>query len=222
MIIADEVRKMLIEELEKRGEKYEIIEAKANISKSTISRIKTGKSVSMESVNKLVAYLEIGQKYREIVGEDLQKSGCHVAEELFQDVEEQRQRFDRKIAELQEEHEKKLAAKDAFYAEHIEELRTHYEDRLQLLRDQNAIQAAERERERITQQETYKISTDYLKNQIAEMKEQNKTLVDRAIKAEERAAKIDSKRHNVFWGMLLVVVLLLVAVIIFMGQDSIF
>lgn len=58
--------------------------------------------------------------------------------------------------------------------------------------------------------ETYERSVSYLKNQIAELKQDNKDLLERATRAEAVRDQLDVRRHHVFWGMLSIILVVLV------------
>lgn len=58
--------------------------------------------------------------------------------------------------------------------------------------------------------ENYERSVAYLKSQIAELKQDNKVLLERASRAEAVRDQLDARRHQVFWGMLSIVIVILV------------
>lgn len=57
--------------------------------------------------------------------------------------------------------------------------------------------------------DTYERSVSYLKAQIKELKQDNLDLLERASRAEAVRDQLDKRRHNVFLGMLTIIVLIL-------------
>lgn len=206
-MVSVELVELIIDRVKTCGQSYDQIAENALLSKSTISRLVSKKTASQYTITQLVAFFELGEDYKRIMGSDTGHNSCALASDLFVEIDEMRSYYERKAAEL----------------------RSHYEERLQLLRDQNKIQAEERERERKTQQETYKTNTDFLKSQIEKLERHAANQYERAVNAEARAAKaeehsrsLDNNRHNVFWGMLVIIVLLMIAFVIALGTNKVF
>lgn len=85
----------------------------------------------------------------------------------------------------------------------------HYEARLKAKDDQQMML-----------QSHYDKVVSYLKEQVETMQKERKENHDELDKQRNRADELDRKRHNVFWGMLVVIILLLVMMGVMIGVDA--
>ena len=154
---------------------YDVISSRTNISKTTLSRIVQHHKASRYTLDILAAYFEIGEKYRELVGDS--ENSCAFASELTEELRQTR----------------------AYYEEKAASVRQHYEDQLTSLREQNARQEADRARERETQQRTYDSSLAYLREDNARLREENTAMRKDLTEANQSAVALATKKYVVVW-----------------------
>lgn len=204
MEVSAKVIDLIVEEIKKRGTSYDEIARLSLLSKSTISRVMTQKRASPFTIKQLVAYLEIGDKYRAVMGDDAEPmQGCQIASEMMME----------------------LAAVRNEWSQRLDDTVANYENRITFYQQQMLSVSAERERER----EDQKSMRQHLKTQITRLQDNNTELLNRLVateakanKAELRAEKSEGKRHSMFWGMLVVIIGLCIALIIALSTDRIF
>lgn len=205
---------MVAEEIKSRGMSYDEIAEATLLSKSTISRVVTQRKASPYTIKQLVAYLEIGEKYRAVVGDEPENpSGCQLANELMGE----------------------LATVRLEWQQRCKELSASYEDRITFYRDQLRNQQEERQRERDVQEKTYQNVTSHLKTQIIRLQNNNDSLVSRLVEAEKEAKEstqravasetahreVERNRHQVFIFFALIVVAMAVALLVALGTDKV-
>ncbi len=190
--------------IETSKDSYDKIAAGSTISKSTISRVVQQHKASRYTLDMLASYFEVGEKYRELVGTD--EHTCAFASELTEELRQTR----------------------AYYEEKAVSVRQHFEEQIAALREQNARQEQERNREREMQQQNYEKNISYLKKQVEIMQQERRedrmeieSQRTRAEKAEAEVKDRDRKRHNVFWGMLTALIIVSIGFIIALFNNSI-
>lgn len=214
MEISAKAIEIVAEEIKKRGTSYEEIAEATLLSKSTISRVVTQHKASSFTLKQLVAYLEIGEKYRQIVGDETDTpSGCQISSDLMEE----------------------LAAVRAEWSQRLLEVVASYENRINFFRDQLLSAQDERKRERETQDQTYDRTVGHLKAQIDRLHHNNDTLVNRlveaekeakeatqrAVRAEEARKQVEGNRHQVFTFFAVIVSVMAIALIIALRTDRI-
>lgn len=214
MEVSAKAIEVVAEEIKNRGVSYDEIAEATLLSKSTISRLTKQHKASPFTIRTLVAYLEIGEKYREISGDDPDNpSGCQIASDLIEELASVRTEWNQRY----------LEAKNS------------YEDRITFFREQLVSAQEERKRERETQEKNYERITSHLKSQIIRLQDNNSTLVNRlveaekeakeatqrAVKAEEARKQVEGNRHQVFMFFAVIVTIMAVALIIALRTDRI-
>lgn len=184
-MVSTKAIELIVSTIEARGESYDKIAAASTVSKSTISRLMKQHAASRYTLDMLAAYLELGDQYAALVGSD--EHSCAFASEMAAELKSVREYYEQKGASLRE----------------------HYEEQLASMREQMQRQETERTRERETQEKTYERSVAYLKQQVEEMRKERSELRADLDEANKKIASLDSKRHNVFWGMLIAIILIL-------------
>lgn len=204
---------LIAEEIKKCPASYDDIADATLLSKSTISRVVKQRKASPYTIKQLVAYLEIGDKYREIVGDEEEPQGCQLSSDLMEE----------------------LASVRAEWSQRLREAAATSEARITFLQEQLAGQIEARQRERELQERAYERSTGHLKDQIARLERNNDMLVGRLIDAEknnkdslQRAiyAEAENKesakmRYRVFIICSAVIVSLIVALIVALSTDRV-
>lgn len=214
MEVSAKAIEFVAEEIKKRGTSYDEIAEATCLSKSTISRLAKQHKASPFTIRTMVAYLEIGEKYREISGEDPESpSACQIASDLIEE----------------------LAAVRTEWTQRLTEIKASYEERILYFREQLSSSQNERIRERESQAQTYERTASHLKAQIGRLQDNNDKLVNRlvdaekeakeatqrAIKAEEARKQAETNRHQVFIFFSVIVVIMTVALIIALSTDRI-
>lgn len=212
MEISAKAIEMVAEEIKSRGTSYDEIAEATLLSKSTISRVVTQRKASPYTIKQLVAYLEIGEKYRSVVGDEPENpSGCQLASELMGE----------------------LATVRLEWKQRLDDLSASYEDRITFYREQLRAQQEERQHERNVQDKNYQNVTGHLKTQIERLQQNNDTLVSRLVEAEKEAKdstqravaaeasrkEVEKNRHQVFIFFALIVVAMAVALVVALSTD---
>lgn len=212
MEISAKAIEMVAEEIKSRCTSYDEIAEATLLSKSTISRVVTQRKASPYTIKQLVAYLEIGEKYRSVVGDEPENpSGCQLASELMGE----------------------LATVRLEWKQRLDDLSASYEDRITFYREQLRAQQEERQHERNVQDKNYQNVTGHLKTQIERLQQNNDTLVSRLVEAEKEAKdstqravaaeasrkEVEKNRHQVFIFFALIVVAMAVALVVALSTD---
>ena len=214
MEVSAKAIEVVAEEIKKRGVSYDEIAEATALSKATISRLAKQHKASPFTLRTLVAYLEIGEKYREITGEEPDNpTGCQIASDLIEE----------------------LASVRTEWSQRYLEVKNRYEDRIMFYREQLSVAQEERKRERETHEASYEKITTHLKNQITRLQGNNETLINRLVEAEkeakeatQRAAKAEEARkqvegnhHQVFVFFAVILTVMAVALIIALRTDRV-
>lgn len=214
MEISAKAIEIVAEEIKKRGVSYDEIADATALSKSTISRLAKQHKASPFTIRTLVAYLEIGEKYREITGEEPDNpTGCQIASDLIEELSSVRAEWNQRYIEV----------------------KNNYEDRIVFYREQLFVAQEERKRERETNAETYNRTASHLKAQIERLHSNNETLINRlveaekeakeatqrAVKAEEARKQVENNRHQVFVFFAVILTIMAIALIIALRTDRI-
>ena len=214
MEVSAKAIEVVAEEIKKRGVSYDEIAEATALSKATISRLAKQHKASPFTLRTLVAYLEIGEKYREITGEEPDNpTGCQIASDLIEE----------------------LASVRTEWSQRYLEVKNSYEDRIMFYREQLSVAQEERKRERETHEASYEKITTHLKNQITRLQGNNETLINRLVEAEkeakeatQRAAKAEEARkqvegnhHQVFVFFAVILTVMAVALIIALRTDRV-
>lgn len=181
---------LIAHHLETTKDSYEKISAATTISKTTLSRVVQQHKASRYTLDILAAYFEIGEQYHALVGDA--ENTCAFAAELTEELRNLR----------------------AYYEQKGVALRQHYEEQISTLRDQNARQEQERNREREMQERNYEKSTAYLKAECERLRAERD-------EARAQASNVTGKKHIVFWILAVSDFLLAIALIIALMTDSI-
>lgn len=209
MEVSAKAIEVVAEEIRNRGVSYDEIAEATLLSKSTISRLAKQHKASPFTIRTLVAYLEIGEKYREISGDDPDNpSGCQIASDLIEELSSVRSEWEQRFSES----------------------KASYEDRISFYREQLLSAQEERKRERETHENNYEKITTHLKQQIIRLQDNNALLVNRLIEAEkeakeatQRAAEaeearkqVEGNRHQVF-VLFIAIIAIMLFVLVAMG-----
>lgn len=180
----------LIKLKEKRKISFTTLQEKTGISDSTLCRWFKGEG--NPSVDDLEALFEaMGSDMREVfadIGEQELKASEKIeykgADALLADFE-RREKIYKEHCDLRVQHEIQLRdnLQESFHAS-LTSLKKAHDEALKKRDD------------------TYDRSVSYLKQQIKDLIEENRSLAQRAVDAEKQRDRIDEKRHGVFWGML--------------------
>lgn len=181
---------LIAHRLETSKDSYEKITAATNISKTTLSRIVQQHKASRYTLDMLAAYFEIGEQYHALVGDA--ENTCAFAAELTEELRNVR----------------------AYYEEKGVSLRRHYEEQISALREQNARQEQERNREREMQQTTYDKSTSYLKAECERLRAERDEARAQASTASAAAGNVAGKKHIVYWVLVGINALTAIALIL--------
>lgn len=92
----------------------------------------------------------------------------------------------------------------------------HYEARLKAKDDQQMM-LQDHHRQAIEHRDKV---VAYLKEQVEAMQKERKENREELDKQRNRADELDRKRHNVFWGMLVIIIMLLVMMGVMIGVDA--
>lgn len=204
---------------EKSDLSFEELEGKTGISASTLCRYFKGESEP--TLDRLELIVEaMGASVKDMYA-DIGKSEMEAAKEIdYKGTEALLNEFSAREQRIRENCEQRIAQ----HQQEANVLRSHHDKLVENLRDSYermlTNQQTAHEKALAKHDETYERSVSYLKEQIKAL---SRSVVDaetRAAKAETRASEIDSRRHNVFWGMLGVVGLQLVIMIIMVVVDA--
>lgn len=165
MEVSAKAIELVAEELQKRDASYDEIAEATLLSKSTISRVVKQKKASSFTLKQLVAYLEIGDQYRTIVGDEPegQSANNHLVAEMMTELASCRAEWSQRFRET-------VAA--------MESHRLFVEKQLELMNQ-------ERARERESQEKTYERNVGHLKDQVTRLQRNNDMLVERLIESEK-------------------------------------
>lgn len=214
MEISAKAIEIVAEEIKKRGVSYDDIANATNLSKSTISRVVTQHRASPFTIRTLVAYLEIGEKYREITGEEPDSSsGCQIASDLVAELASVRYEWEQRLADV----------------------KNNYESRILFFKEQLLSAQEERKRERENNENNHEKITTHLKNQIIRLQDNNEVLVNRlidaeketkeatqrAVKAEEARKQVEGNRHQVFLFFSVIVALMAISLVVALKTDRV-
>lgn len=188
---------LIAHHIETSKDSYDKIAIATNISKTTLSRVVQQHKASRYTLDVLAAYFEIGEKYQELVGDS--DHSCAFAAELTEELRQTR----------------------AYYEEKAVSVRQHYEEQLAVLREQNARQEQERNREREMQERNYDKSTAYLKAECERLRAERDEARAQASAAGKATTDLTGKKHIVFWVLTVIDVLMAIALIIALMTDSI-
>lgn len=161
--------------IETSGQSYDKIAAATTISKATLSRLVKQHTASRYTLDVLASFFEIGEKYQSLVGDS--DHSCAFAAELAEELRNVRN----------------------YYEEKGVSLRRHYEEQITALREQNARQEQERNREREMQQTNYDKSTSYLKAECERLRAERDEARAQASTASAAAGNVAGKKHVVYW-----------------------
>lgn len=160
------------------------IAAGSGVSESTLSRIVNGQPVSITTLKTLASFFEIGDEFMALISKG-SRTGCEFADQLCDELDKIRSYYETKAVSV----------------------RTHYEDQIASLREQNARQEAERARERDMQRDTYERTVTYLKADVERLREERD-------KARAAAHGVVGKKHMVYRSIVLICCILGVSVIV--------
>lgn len=213
MEVSAKAIEMVAEEIKNRGVSYDEIAEATLLSRSTISRVVKQRKASAYTVKQLVAYLEIGEQYRAVVGDESEQNSNQLASDLIEEMINVRSEW----------------------RERLEECKDAADTQLNLLSEQLASQQAERQREREVQEKTYQNVTTHLKTQIERLQRNNDMLVTKLIEAEREARDAaqravaaeasreqgDKNRHQAFIFFAIIIVAMAVALLVALGTDRV-
>lgn len=167
------------------------IAAGSGVSESTLSRIVNSQPVSITTLKTLASYFEIGDEFMALLSKG-SRTGCEFADHLCDELDKIR----------------------AYYEAKAVNVRTHYEDQIATLREQNARQEAERAREREMQRDTYERTVAYLREDNARLREEDAVLRKDLNEANQSAVALATKKHVVVWILGVLNALALVSLIL--------
>lgn len=214
MEVSAKAIEMVAEEIRNRGVSYDEIAEATLLSRSTISRVVKQRKASAYTVKQLVAYLELGEQYRSVVGDEPESTNSsQLAADLIEELVNVRSEW----------------------RDRLEDVKTSADLQLKLLSDQLASQQAERQREREVQEKTYLSVTTHLKTQIERLQRNNDMLVTKLIEAEREARDAaqravaaeasreqgDKNRHQAFIFFAIIIVAMAVALLVALGTDRV-
>lgn len=169
---------------------YEYIAGKMHTSASTVCRWCTGKSTpSFDEVAMLA----------EVIGLSLPSVFATLGRQEFRDSEQIGFKGAKEM--LAEFEADKQATREAYERQitHHVEMRTiakqNYDDTIRRL------------------EENYTSNRDYLQTELRELRQANDKLQERAVAAESDRKESETRRHQTFWGMLIVIIILVLAVV---------
>lgn len=197
-MISEKAMDYVITLVENSGKSYETIADACNLSKSTISRLVSKRQATMYTLDQLIAYFERGKDWKEIVGEDKSHS-CPL------------------VADVRNE----LQAIETVYAEREKRILQQCDERVESLRGQLAMLQNHHNQALQKRDETYERSVEYLKSQVTIMRSERSELQKELDKQTKRADRLDEKQHNVFWGMLALLFLMLLAFFAALFSDAV-
>lgn len=213
MEVSAKAIEMVAEEIRNRGVSYDEIAEATLLSRSTISRVVKQRKASAYTVKQLVAYLELGEQYRSVVGDEPEQNSNQLAADLIEELVNVRSEW----------------------RDRLEDVKASSDAQLKLLSDQLASQQAERQREREAQEKTYLNVTTHLKTQIERLQRNNDMLVTKLIEAEREARddaqravaaeasreQGDKNRHQAFIFFAIIIVAMAVALLVALGTDRV-
>ena len=164
MEVSAKAIEMVAEEIQKRGVSYDEISDATLLSKSTISRVVKNKKASSFTLKQLVAYLEMGEQYRALVGDEPDSGSSNQL-----------------AADLMIE----LAAQRAEWKQRFHDMQSIYEGRITFMEHQLLSNQEERAREREKQESIYDRSTGHLIKQTERLQRNNDLLVTRLVDSEK-------------------------------------
>lgn len=196
-----QITEKLINMRERSGLSYETLSEKTNFSKSTLHRWFSGEAApSVDDLPILVSAMDgdIGEIYESVARQEM------VATQNidYEGATAMVARYETEIAALRE----RLALINDHHDREIANMRDHYAHNIKLLDDAHALALDRRDK-------TYERSVSYLKERVEKLDE-------RAAAAEARLRELDARRHNVFWGMLIVIVLLIALFVLAIVIDA--
>lgn len=176
--------------IETSDQSYDKIAAATTISKATLSRLVKQHTASRYTLDVLASFFGIGEKYQSLVGDA--DHSCAFAAELAEELRNVRN----------------------YYEEKGVALRQHYEEQIAALREQNARQEQDRNREREMQQTNYDKSTSYLKAECERLRAERDEARAQAAAASAAAGNVTGKKHVVYWVLVGINVLTAIALIL--------
>lgn len=196
-----QITEKLIIMRERSGLSYETLSEKTHFSKSTLHRWFSGEAApSVDDLPVLVEAMDgdITEIYASVARQEM------VATQNldYEGATTMVARYETEISALRE----RLALINDHHDREIANMRDHYEHNIQLLDDAHALALDRRD-------QTYDRSVSYLKERVEKLDE-------RAAAAEARLRELDARRHNVFWGMLIVIVLLIALLVLAVVIDA--
>lgn len=203
-----QITEKLIIMRERSGLSYETLAEKTHLSKSTLHRWFSGESApSVDDLPVLVDAMDgdISEIYASVARQEM------VATQNldYEGATAMVARYETEISALRE----RLALINDHHGREIENMRNHYEHNIKLLDDSHALALDRRDK-------TYERSVAYLKTQVEEMRKDRKELQSELDAQRKRADNLDHKRHNVFWGMLAALILLLALMVVMIAVDA--
>lgn len=204
MIVNEKQIEYIVSLIETRKKTYDEISAGTGVSKSTISRLMKQRQATKYTIDMLASYFEVGDEMISL-GEGGEQTNCPL------------------IAGVSGE----LKRLEGVYSERETRLQAQCDERIAAMKLQMSMLQEHHAQALTNRDNTYERSVDYLKKQVAIMQEerrQNQEEIEsqrkRAEVAETHVEEIDKRRHNVFWGMLSVIILLLIFMIIMICVDA--
>lgn len=205
MIVNEKQIEYIISLIETRKKTYDEIAAGSGISRSTISRLVKQRNATAYTIDMLASYFEVGEAMAELGGHSDEHSTCPLISGVSNEL-------------------KRL---DGLYAERESRLQAQSDERVASIKAQMDMLQLHHSQALTKRDETYERSVNYLKTQVDEMRKERAELREmleveskRADAEKERADALDSKRHNVFWGMLVIIILLLILMGVMIGVDA--
>lgn len=197
MVVNEKQIEYIISVIETSKKTQDEIATRAGISKSTMSRLMKHHQATKYTIDLLAAFFEVGDKVAELGGQE-EQTACPLISGVSGEL-------------------KRLAG---IYAEREERLQSQCDERVAALKAQMDLQQ-KHYTEMIDKQEAkYNSNVRYLKDQVEIMQKERTETRAELDRQKNRADELDRKRHNVFWGMLTVIILLLVFMAVMMIVDA--
>ena len=165
------------------GKTLDVQERESTVSKATLSRIVNKHAASRPVLDILAAYFEVGEEYQKLVDSD--GHTCAFASELVEELKATRSYYESKAASV----------------------RAHYESQIASLKEQLARDTEARDKERTTQRELYKESTEKMQAEINRL--------------QGVITSFTTKRNIVFWVLVAIIVFLGVALLVALKSDAV-
>lgn len=187
---------------------FETMQDALGISASTLCRYFKGDAEpTVDTLERIVEYL----------GGNMRDLYAQIGEQEMKDSEKVDYKGATALLEDLHRHE-------AMYKEHCDLRVAHAEELYKHLQDSFDASIATLERSHaaalLKRDETYDRTAKYLKEQVLDLKQDNKNLLERASKAEAARDQLDARRHHVFWGMLSIILFLSVALVTYIVIDA--